>query len=192
MFWKTKSPALTDEAKLIARFRRGDTDAFNTLFDRYGERVLRFCIQLTGCRADAEDLTQETFLATLDARERFAGQSRFLTYLLAIAVRRNRDNRRKKQVATVTLWEEQDTLSPSAPFLPTSPDVATGVLSQIAYKQALGALDAPLREAFLLVSVEGLLHREAAAVLGIPLGTAKWRVAEATRRLRSTLENHDE
>lgn len=165
-----------DDQKLVTAFRAGDNAAFDALYGQHAGRVFAFAQSLTGSRADAEDLTQETFVAAFRGRERFRGQSRLLTWLLGIALRRWRDRQRNP---------------PPSPFacVPPGQDdgMAERVVAGIAYAQALDGLDEPLREAFLLVAVQGLTHREAAELVRRPVGTVKWRVAEAVRRLRTAL-----
>ena len=73
-----------------------------------------------------------------------------------------------------------------------APDLADDTVRKTTLNQAIEKLDPLLREAFLLVAVSGLTHREAAAVAECPLGTIKWRVAEAAHRLRSTLQEPQE
>jgi RNA polymerase sigma-70 factor (ECF subfamily) len=182
-------PPAADDRRLLAAFRRGDRAAFDALFDRYAGRVLAFALQLTGgCRADAEDLVQETFVAAYRAAPGFRGGSRLLTWLLGILVRRHRDGRRRNVVPTVPLLDEHDGLAPVSRHSPVESEVVSGT----DFRCALGALDASLREAFLLVAAQGLTHKEAAGVLGVPEGTVKWRVAEATRRLRAALTEMDD
>ena len=55
----------TDDAELVRRSLRGDEDAFSTLFDRHASRVYALAYRLLGNRAEAEDITQDTFLQAL-------------------------------------------------------------------------------------------------------------------------------
>ena len=76
------------------------------------------------------------------------------------------------------------------PSLTSSP--AEQAFASIALQSALQELAPAFREAFLLVAAQGLTHREAAEVLERPLGTVKWQVAEATKRLRVFLQAQEE
>ena len=67
-------------------------------------------------------------------------------------------------------------------------DVGLFAFSALAIHEAARALEPTQREAFQLVVVEGFTHKEAAQLLEIPLGTLKWRVTEAVRRVRLDLE----
>ena len=167
---------------LLARYRQGDQAAFDALYERVAGRLFAFALQLTqGRRADAEDLVQETFVAAYRGMGGFRGGSRVLTWLFGIMARRSRDNRRRPQLMVATREETDEDVSRVA----ASPENAA--LSAILLQEAIARLDAPQREAFLLVAAQGLTHKEAAGVLGAPVGTVKWRVAEAMRRLRVTL-----
>ena len=172
------------ERKWLAAFRAGDKNAFDTLFHEYAGRVLAFSCQLTGHKAEAEDLTQDVFLAAFRGAERFRGQSRPLTWLLSIAVCRWRDQQRSPQADSVSFDE-----SLSAPFGASS--LADQTLASLSLRDALQGLNPAFREAFLLVAAQGLTHREAAEVLERPLGTVKWQVAEATKRLRCALQSQE-
>jgi RNA polymerase sigma-70 factor, ECF subfamily len=163
---------------LLERFRRQDRAAFDTLFARYGGAVLTFAQYLTGCRSDAEDLMQETFLAAYRGAEGYKGGSLLLTWLLGITLRRFRDSNRRPRPALLPLFEETDTTDGVS-------TMEQEAITAIVFRQAVDALDTPLREAFLLVTVQGLTHTEAAEILEAPVGTVKWRVAEAAKRLRA-------
>jgi RNA polymerase sigma-70 factor (ECF subfamily) len=172
----------SDGKRLLARFTAGERDAYDEVFRLYGGRVTAFARQLTGSRADAEDLTQEVFVAALAGRYRFRGMSSLFTWLCGIAVRRRRDLGRTPRVATVE-YRDGDGGEPTSGGI--APEEA------LALRDAVAALDPLLREPFHLVVVQGLTHREAAAVLGRPVGTVKWCTAMAARRLREALRDEE-
>ena len=72
------------ERYLIEQIRRGSSDAWQQLVNRYQGRLLAFARSRSVNRSDAEDLVQETFLAALKARDRFAGRSSDRTWLVGI------------------------------------------------------------------------------------------------------------
>ena len=173
----------SEESKLVAAFRRGDAAAFDTLYRRHAGRVMAFARRLTGSGQDAEDLTQEVFVAAFRGLERFEGRSTLLSWLLGIAVRKRRDQARRRAPDSLPGADHLDSFD--APM--SSVRMEDRILDSIALDRALAALDEPMREAFLLVAAQGLTHKEAAAILERPIGTVKWRVAEASRRLREAL-----
>jgi len=167
-----------------ARIREGDGIEFRRLYDTYGSRVLGFALRLTGSRPEAEDLVQEVFAAAYASRASFQGRSKPLTWLLGIATRRWRDCGRR---ATL-------------PVSPLDEDIGTGcvatledtVIGTVTLSQALAKLDPAMRAALLLVASQGLTYKEAAEALGEPVGTVKWRVFEATRKMQKLLQAVEE
>ncbi len=161
---------MEDDRLLIRRVRKGDREAFDVLFGRYGERVRAFALRLSGNEATADDLTQEAFLAALRSIAGYRGGAPFFSWLCGIVVRRHRDACRKVQpwvsLAGVASPEEGH------------PDV----------DRAIAALKPDQREAFVLVKVVGLTQAEAAQVLRKPIGTVKWLCSEAVRSLQLTLK----
>jgi RNA polymerase sigma-70 factor, ECF subfamily len=175
-----------EERELVSRLRAGDRQGFDALYRIYVPRVMGFACRLTGCRADAEDLVQEVFVAAYAAAPGFEGRSGLLSWLLAIAVRRWRDRSRRRSVETVPPLDDDGT-EEGAPSPGPGSALEEQVVRSLTLTHALAALEPPFREALLLVASQGLTYREAAEVLGEPVGTVKWRVSEASRRLRALL-----
>jgi RNA polymerase sigma-70 factor (ECF subfamily) len=161
------------------RMARDEPRNFEKLEEEYGGLVFRFCYRLCGHREDAEDLAQEVMLLLWRNLDRFEGRSSLPTWIYRIALNRRRRQRRPA-VGSVDLEEAKDALAK---------DSTESRLVRLTLDQALGNLSETLREAFLLVKAEGLKYREAAEVLGVPVGTVQSRVHEATTRLRSMLKD---
>jgi RNA polymerase sigma-70 factor (ECF subfamily) len=95
---------LTDEALAAQAAREGsDGVAFTALMDRFRERVWRVCWRLMGTEHDAEDAAQEVFVRLFFERGKFAGRSRYSTWLHGVAIRtcltlrRSRSRRRRRE-----------------------------------------------------------------------------------------------
>lgn len=71
------------DLELLARWRGGDGEAGQALFERHFDSIYGFFE--TKCPAEADELVQATFLACLRARDQFRGDSSFRTYLFTIA-----------------------------------------------------------------------------------------------------------
>ncbi len=177
----------SEERRLVGDCRARKPGAFDELFDRYAGRILAFARRLTGSEAEAEDLTQEALLAVHQGIGRFAGRSSLMTWMLRIVVRRWRDRSRAARIDTLPLEERDDAHSRNG----HEPSLERRTVDRVSFDAALAGLDEPLREAFLLVAAQGLTHREAAEVAGVPVGTMKWRVATAAKRLRGALADDD-
>lgn len=157
--------------------RPRSTADFQAFYAQHGATVYRFCLRLCGSASDAEDLTQEVFLAAFQGQSRFQGRSSVQTWLYKIALNCWRHSCRSPRPVTSVLEDSRQ----------AGPSLEQSVTESMALTCALSALPPDLREAFLLVRAEGLKYKEAAAVLGVPLGTVQWRVHEASQRLRILL-----
>lgn len=173
----------SDEKNLARRFCNGEAGSFEALYDLYGARIYRFCYRLCRQAADAEDLTQEVFLAAWQGRERFERRASLTTWLYRIAVFQRRNLFPNRGPHFLSLNEREGQQANTA----LVPDPALAGLERLTLETALSALPDPLREAFLLVKGEGLRYREAADVLGLPEGTVKYHVHQAVTRLQSLL-----
>ncbi len=173
----------------IDQIHAGDHATFDCLFDTYAPRVMGYLFRLTGSQGEAEDLTQETFLAAYVGRSSLRGDSQPLAWLLGIARRRWRDRQRRLNLASEPL--DQDTVVSCESVR----SMADAVITTLTLDAALSHLKVTEREVLLLTAVAGLTYAEAAQVLEMPLGTLKWRMQAALRKLRSLLEtgeNHHE
>ena len=173
---------LTPEWRLLQKSRSGDKDAFGRLYDRHGPRVFQLLRRLTGSASSAEDLTQETFLTAWKTLGRWEGHGAFSTWLCGIALNHSRTHRRSQKDADLL----DETVEPAAldadPLLHLTRREAERVL-----EEAISSLPDTCREAFVLVRVEGLRYQEAAALLGVPLGTVQSRIHRATALLKAQL-----
>jgi RNA polymerase sigma-70 factor (ECF subfamily) len=162
--------------------RQGDKRSFDLLYYRYAPRVLGLLLHLTrGDRCEAEDLTQETFLASFAAHASYAERGSPLSWLLGIALRRWRDKQRSAKPASLPLSES----------LPEKRDIERQVVQRAGLDDALDRLEPRYREALLLIAGQQLSYKEAAAIMEEPVGTVKWLFHEATRRMRLLLQNDE-
>ena len=93
-----------DEHTLVHRAQT-DAHAFGTLYDRYVQRVYRYCYYRTSSNPDAEDLTAQIFLAALEALPRYRQDGYFAAWLFSIARRKVADFRRRAPRTQVSLEE---------------------------------------------------------------------------------------
>lgn len=147
--------------------------------------MYRFCFRLCGRAAEAEDLTQDVFVAAWQGLDRFEGRSSVATWLYRIALYRWKRVRQEGGQEAAPWDDVPETADAHA-------DPARIGLHRLSLASALAALPDDLRDAFLLVKAEGLKYREAAQVLDVPQGTVQWRVSEAVRRLRVSLSESEE
>ena len=163
------------DAALVRAAADGSEHAFRALYRAYVRPVYWIAHGLVGNAADAEDVTQETFLAAWRKAGSWRGEGSYEGWLLRIAWRlflSRRRVRREEPVETPDFGEAQR----------TDHEVRIDV------ERALAALPARERAAALLCLGEGYSHGEAAAILELPLGTLKSIVARAREALARALE----
>ncbi len=171
----------------VRRSLNGDRGAFDLLYHRHVPRVFHFLRRLTGDEADAEDLTQETFLAAYGALASWRGEGSLGTWLCGIAFRQYAAARRQRRLETEPLDEESELTAMAPGADPLAHCLQQEQLRRI--EAALAALPPLPREVFVLVKVEGLSYREAAAWLNVPLGTVQSRLWRAVCMLQQALSD---
>lgn len=147
-------------------------------YSEWSGALSRFLMRLCGNRDDAEDLLVETFTEAYRQWGAFRGTGSRRNWLYGIAANRVRMSRRKSHLAPAPLDEE-------------IPHPGSSPIDVIALRQEIAKLPLARREAFLLVKGEGVTAREAAEILGRPIGTVLYDVHRAVHTLRGALEGLD-
>jgi RNA polymerase sigma-70 factor (ECF subfamily) len=168
----------TDEQLMLA-FSKGSSYAFDELFARYKQPIYGFFRRRVAESTQAEELTQETFLALLRAAARYTPRALFRTYLYAIGFKILRAHRRKAAFRA-TFFGQQD----SAP----DPSKRDATESGLWVRRAMEKLDSMDREILLLREFEQLSYAEIADLLQLPLNTVRSRLFRARTALRNLLE----
>lgn len=162
---------------LVARINNGDEEAFQQLYERYKDWVLRLAIRLTGDRELALDVLQETFIYVLSKFPGFELRARFKTFLYPVV--------RHTSIRLSQTSHRWDTIGEGngAVEIPVE-DQPSEASRRDEFEQMLRGLPEPMRELLILRFVDGLDLQEIAQVLEIPLGTVKSRLHHAVERLR--------
>ena len=178
-------PALTPDAELVHRARRGDHDAFEALVKKFQERVYRTAFRLTGNHGDADDVAQEAFLRAFRGLAGFDERAEFGTWLHRIVInsalnylraRKRRGPREPAEAAESVPTPESDPAERTE-----AREEAREVLD------ALAALSPTLRMTLVMATLEDMPYKDIAQALGIPEGTVAWRVNQARKTLRKRL-----
>jgi RNA polymerase sigma-70 factor, ECF subfamily len=182
---------LVEQAK-AERAQGSNAQAFGTLVRRYQRRIFRLAFHLVRTGAEAEDVTQETFVRAYQAIDRFDGRSEPFTWLYRIAVNLSLNTIRARKATRDSTPSDDSRIE--ALLLETRPsqggDPATAAQQRqlaAALCDGIDSLSDTLRTTLVLVCIDGLGHEEAAKILGCPEGTVAWRVHEARRKLREHL-----
>jgi RNA polymerase sigma-70 factor, ECF subfamily len=184
------------EQVLIVAAKNGDELAFETLFKRYRQRILRVVLRYAHVREDAEDIVQQSFQKAFVYLHKFEGKSSFSTWLTRIAINESlmllRHGRALREVSVNDHSEaEGNAGSPETPD--SSPDPEASYLrrerAQI-LSETLGNLRPGMRRAIELRELAELSTEETARRLGISVGAVKARVFHARKKLQEKLSRY--
>jgi RNA polymerase sigma-70 factor (ECF subfamily) len=171
---------------LIRRAQTGDVEAFTALVAGRVEAMQRTAMAILGHDADARDAVAESLAAIWRELPRLREPAAFdawSTRIVVHACRRRLRGRGRARVRELTL----DAAAANR-TMPTGPGPADDVADRLALERAFERLDADARTILVLHHLDGRGLAEVAAVLGIPVGTAKSRLFAARRALERALE----
>src|SRR2546425_1142093 len=172
---------VVDETQLLACVRLGDSAAERAPHDAHVDRVYRLAFRLAGDDTLAQDFTQETFIRAFDRLGAFRGDAAFSTWLQTIATRVVFDRLRKVKRFRQREAEMEDALEIGTLRRQTEPDLQTRL------KQGINELPEGCRTVFVMHDVEGYMHEEIGAALGVETGTSKSQLSAARAKLRVAL-----
>ena len=177
------------EADAILRAQEGDAGAFEYLYISYRKHVYSLCLRMLKNSAEAEDLTQETFLRIFRKIGTFGGESAFSTWVYKVTVNVVLMHFRRKKPAQV-LAEDLDSASANTegPFERGAEDTSLrSAIDRLNLRRALHKLPSGYRKYFLLYDVFGYKHAEIARILRCSVGCSKSQLHKARKRLRPLL-----
>lgn len=182
---QTPGPPENDRDNLV-RLKAGDADAFGEFFRKHQPGILNYVYRLSGGNSSlAEDVAQQVFMNFWTHREEF-DLDRPLAPLLLTMARNAWVNAAKR--------EEYRKTAPLVETAAESPPASLGRAMEQrelekAVERALGKLEAPIREVFVLSRYQSLKYSEIAQVLGISVKTVEARLSRALQELHSHLKD---
>lgn len=182
-------PERTDR-ELVTAAREGDAEAFGLLVRRHQRRVYRLAVHLLKSAAEAEDVTQDTFVRAYGALDRFDGRSEPFTWIYRICVNLSLNALRSRKTRRASSPDDPRIEGLLVDNRPAGGSPARSTADKQlgrALVEGIDELSDTLRTTLVLVCIDGLSHAEAGEVLGCPEGTVAWRVHEARKKLRSRL-----
>ena len=178
--------------RLVTLARTGDRAAFGGLIARHLTAARRVALAAVGQGSDADEAVQEAALAAWRRLDALQDPNAFRGWFLRIVWRKAIDRRR-----SLRSWFDRFSSSISDDDRPIE-FAATGATPDqllisrelaMAITQVVRSLPRKLRDPFLLAASGEHRYEDIAAMLGTPLGTVKWRIAEARRVIRLKLDH---
>jgi RNA polymerase sigma-70 factor (ECF subfamily) len=174
----------SEERELSERFRQGDERALEALYRRWSPVVFTFALRSLGDRADAEDVTQKTFVSAWTSRQSYdPAKARLSTWLVTIARRRIADMH-EARARMRALQVELERVA--APDEMVGAEVDLG--DRLLLADEIERLEPDARQVVRMAFYDDLTHEQIAARLAMPLGTVKSHLRRSLSRMRVRLE----
>ena len=165
------------DGSLVAAAIGGDRAAFGELLRRHYDRIHGLAWQMTGSRADADDIAQDVCCVLVEKIGGFRGEAKFSTWLCGVVFNSCRDHHRRRR----SFHGFSQKLAVLA-GLARGPD-GRDLHDRMWIESAISRLKPALRDTVVLVAGQQLTHAEAAEILGIAEATVSWRMHEVRRIL---------
>jgi RNA polymerase sigma-70 factor, ECF subfamily len=182
---------LPSDRELIDRTLAGNGDAFATIVERFQRKIFRVARVIVRDDAEADAITQDTFVQAYTHLSRFEGRAELETWLTRIAVNRSRDALRRRKF--VSLFTPRDDRTESETFLEPvdeRPDPERQLMSsqlRTAIVRAERQLSAQQKTIFRLRHYENLSLEDIAVAMGLRPGTVRAHLFRAIHKIRKEL-----
>lgn len=166
---------------LVKRAQKGDKGAIDALLREHYDTVRAVCHRIVINSEDADDATQMALIAIVRALPSFNRRSSFATWVYRIATNAALDELRRIKRRPVPV---DDTV-----LVTTTPDSTGAVDVQMLMASALRAIPDDYRVVLVLRHIADLEYEEIAAIVGVPIGTVRSRLARARVQLQEIVGN---
>ncbi len=181
-------PVVSDDAQLIDRTLRGQTEAFGQLVLKYQDRLFNTVFHVVGHAEDARDIVQEAMVQAFLKLDTFQRHSAFYTWLYRIAFNVAITQRRKRR-PTVSIDQARETSHMEPVDCREGPAEAVDRKEQRAQvRRAIGQLAEEHRAVLVLREIDGCCYETIAEILDLPIGTVRSRLHRARLELRDALK----
>jgi RNA polymerase sigma-70 factor (ECF subfamily) len=177
-------------ADTIRSAQKGDSSAFERIYQSYCRRIYALCLRMVGNPTEAEDLTQEAFLLVFRKIQTFRGESAFSTWLHRLALNVVFMHLRKRKLPGASLQETtelDDKSRPQGKEVGGRDLSLTGLIDRVNLERAVNQLPQTCKMVFVLHDIQGYKHNEIAGIMDSSVGTSKVRLHRARLQLRELL-----
>lgn len=179
-----------DDADLVLACQSGNQDAFAILVQRHQRRVFNLVYRMLQQYEEANEVTQETFLAAWQGLAAFRGDARFSTWLYRIAyncaLKQLEQRKRDKALQMAMQAEPLETEDLTGAELAAIHD------RQELVREQLSTLPSKYRIVLILRHLQDMTYEEMAEILTMPIGTIKTQLFRARNLLKERLESFEQ
>jgi RNA polymerase sigma-70 factor (ECF subfamily) len=192
-------PRVDADAELVEALRREDPDAADRLVERYGDRVYRLAMRITGLKEDAEEAAQDALWTAARKVHMFKGESAFGSWIYRITANAayQKLRTRRQKAPEIALEDVLPSLDGDGRHFEPMDDWSNRVDEQAlqgelrrVLQQAIDGLPPDYRTALVLHDVEGLSNPDIAEALNISLPAVKSRVHRSRLFVRKQLADY--
>jgi RNA polymerase sigma-70 factor (ECF subfamily) len=192
-------PRVDVDADLVEALRRDEPDAAERLVQRYGDRVYRLAMRITGLNEDAEEAAQDALWTAARKIHMFKGESAFGSWVYRITANAayQKLRTRRQKAAEISMDDVLPSLDGDGRHFEPMDDWSNRVDEQAlqgelrrVLQQAIDGLPADYRTALVLHDVEGLSNPDIAEALNISLPAVKSRVHRSRLFVRKHLADY--
>ncbi len=173
--------------KLISQLKRGDVSAFDKLFKEYSRKVYNFSRRLLNKESDAEDITQEVFIALWKNRDKIDPNLSFSAYLSGIA--RNQIYSLYRKAYYAHLYLEHLSVSNNNIGTPTEDFIHHKELNEV-FLKVIEGLPPRRKEIFKLSRIDGMTYKDISKKLMISENTVDVQIRKALEHFRNLFLNY--
>ncbi|MBI4481421.1 MAG: sigma-70 family RNA polymerase sigma factor [Acidobacteria bacterium] len=178
----------------LQRSKQQDLEAFHQLYQRYSKRILNYIYRMTGSVADAEDLTQETFVSAFQNLKKLKDDGKFESWLFTIARNNVYQQFRKKQIPVGSLdaggeEERSEYERIAAPVRDPQEEALYSELQHVV-NEVIEELPEKYREVFVLSAIQHYDYKRISEIVGRSLASVKTDIHRARLRVRDRVKRY--
>jgi RNA polymerase sigma-70 factor (ECF subfamily) len=182
------SPVEQDDAQLVKASQQGDQDAFARLVQRHQRRVFHLSVRMLQDDVDADEITQEAFLAAWQGLPSFRGEACFTTWLYRITYHcclRQLERRKRERSLQAVIQAEQ--ILEGVNKEKQAEDILELCDRQAIVREQMEKLPTRYRVVLILRHFQEMTYEEMAHILSLPVGTIKTHLFRARNLLKERL-----